>query len=294
MVHKYVPGLGHWNARHEGTEHLAINNTWSRRFLTRLALKTTGKLYSKDLGVCVPVSKHKIVKTANHVHLTEGAVLKYIAETTAIPVPKVYCSFVHKDRAYIVMERIRGTELCKVLETMPQDLLQGVFTQLRGMFRELRALTPPGTKVESCVGGSLYDIRLPRGDPRFGPFQTIQDFHFWLRNDLRPEELRDRERDQDWKDLLEMMKRQDGPWAPPVFAHGDLNPSNILVRDGKVVGIIDWECSGWYPQYWEYTSAWFGNVTRTGWQSDLDQFLDRPHPNDFKMEEVRHKWWGEW
>ena len=89
------------------------------------------------------------------------------------------------------------------------------------------------------------------------------------------------------------MKQQDGPWPPPRFTHGDLNPFNILVRKGKVVGIIDWEFSGWYPYYWEYTSAWFGNVTRTEWQGMLIKFLDPPPPQEFKLEEVRNKWWGE-
>lgn len=293
MTYLYVPPEYNVEAQHDGTEHLAINNTFVRRFLTRLALHTTAKLYSRD-GLCVPISKHKIVKTGRRVHLTEGATIKYLAENTTIPVPKVYCSFLHKNRAYIVMERIQGEELPKAWKSMSKASVEGVFSQLRKIFQELRALTPlPGTGVESCVGGSLYDSRIPRGNPRFGPFKTIQEFHFWLRRDLKSEDLKDREKDQDWHDLQDMISKQDGPWPHLSFTHGDLNPFNVLVRGGDVVGIIDWEFSGWYPHYWEYTSAWFGNVTRTEWQSILDQILDRPHPDEFKMEEVRNKWWGE-
>ncbi|KAK0387000.1 hypothetical protein NLU13_5314 [Sarocladium strictum] len=292
MAIQYVPSNYDFDAQHDGTEHLAVNNTWPRPFLTRLALHTAGKLYKRE-GLCVPISKHKILKTGFRVHLTEGATMKYLAENTAIPVPKVHCSFLYRHRAYIVMERVQGDELSKLLRTMPKETLENVFSQLREIIRELRALSPACTGVESCVGGSLYDSRIPQGNPRFGPFKTIQDFHFWLRKGLRPEEIQDRERDQDWEDLQEMMRRQDGPWPPPVFTHGDLNPSNILVREGRVVGIIDWEFSGWYPHYWEYTSSWFGNITRPEWQSKLDQFLDRPLPGELKMEEVRNKWWGE-
>lgn len=110
---------------------------------------------------------------------------------------------------------------------------------------------------------------------------------------MKPEDLERREEDQDSRDLREMMSKQDGPWPPPVFTHGDLNPCNIIVRDGKVVGIIDWEFAGWYPHYWEYTAAWFGNIIRTDWQGMIDKFLDRPNDEVFKMEEVRNKWWGE-
>ena len=297
MASLYVPPEYNIDTQHNGTEHLAINNTFIRRLLSRLALHTTAKFYPDD-GLCTPISKHKIIKTGRRTHLTEGATMRYLSEQTTIPIPKVYCSFLHKNRAYIVMERIQGEELPKVWKSMSEESKEDIFTQLRGIFQELRSLTPsPGTGVESCVGGSLYDSRIPRGNPRFGPFKKIQDFHFWLRRDLKLEDLKDQEKDQEkdqsWHDLQEMINKQDGPWPPPKFTHGDINPFNILVREGKVVGIIDWEFSGWYPHYWEYTSAWFGNVTRTDWQDVLVKFLNQPHPDEFKMEEVRNKWWGE-
>lgn len=51
-----------------------------------------------------------------------------------------------------------------------------------------------------------------------------------------------------------------------VFTHADLNPRNILVdrviqsdgsRSWEVTGIVDWETSGYYPEYWDYTKAMF-------------------------------------
>ncbi|KAF2478357.1 kinase-like protein [Lindgomyces ingoldianus] len=231
--------------QHNGTEHLAINNTFVRRFLTRLALHPTAKFYSRD-GLCVPISKHKIVKTGRRVHLTEGVAIKYLAGNTAIPVPKVHCSFLHKNRAYIVMERIQGEELSKAWNSMSKESVEGVFAQLRKIFQELRALTPPGTGVESYIKGSLYDSR------------NRVEIHVLV-----------------------------------LFTHGDLNPINVLVCGGNVVGIIGWEFSRWYPHYWDYTSAWFGNVTRTEWQGMLDKVLDRPRPEELRMEEVRNKWWDE-
>lgn len=278
--------------QHEGTEHLAINHTFARRFLTLLALKTTAKFYTRD-GFCVPISKHRIVKTGPFVHLTEAATMKFVAENTSLPVPKVYCSFVRKNRAYIVMERIRGEEIPKSWKNLSDKSRQNIFAQLKHMLQELRAIKPPpDTGVESCTGGSLRDSRIPRALPRLGPFKTIQDFHLWLREYLHPSEVQDRENDQDWQDIKDMASKQDGPWPPPVFTHGDLNPFNILVRDDNVVGIVDWEFSGWYPHYWEYTSAWYGNLTRIEWQGLLDRFLE-PFPVELKMEMTRQKWWGE-
>ena len=37
-----------------------------------------------------------------------------------------------------------------------------------------------------------------------------------------------------------------------VFTHGDLDLHNIIVKDGHISGIIDWECAGWMPEYWEF------------------------------------------
>ena len=51
------------------------------------------------------------------------------------------------------------------------------------------------------------------------------------------------------------------------FTHADLNPRNILVdqkitksdgsTDWRVTGIVDWENSGHYPEYWDCTKAMF-------------------------------------
>lgn len=124
-----------------------------------------------------------------------------------------------------------------------------------------------------------------------GPFETTQEFHLWLRKGFRPSDA-DHKIDQDWLDVIDMVKRQDGPWPPTVLTHGNLNPFNVLLRGDMVVGLVDWECSGWYPNYWEYTSAWLGNQTRVEWQGELDQFLDT-YPDDLQMKRTRQKWWGE-
>lgn len=228
-------------------------------------------------------------------HLTEAATMRYVAQHISIPVLKAYCSFLYKNRAYIVMERIKGEDLGSAWKNLSEDSRRKIISQLKFMIQELRALQPPPTTtgVESCVGGSLYDSRLPHGTPRFGPFTTIQDFHRWLRNNLEPTQFGDHVTVQEAEELRNMIAIQEGEWPPPVFTHCDLSPFNILVSADKVVGIIDWEFSGWYPPYWEFTTIWFGNQTRTGWQGILHSCLD-PYPEEFEMKRVRNKWWGEW
>lgn len=216
--------------------------------------------------------------------------MQFIAKNTSIPVPKVHCSFVRKNRAYIVMERIRGDMIPTAWKKLSEESRQKVFDQLKHMVQEMRSLKPlPGTGVESCVGGSLRDSRIPRTSPRFGPFKTVQEFHLWLREGLQPSQVEGRKDDPVWEEVRDMAAAQDNPWPPPVFTHADLSPFNILVRGDRVVCLIDWEFAGWYPHYWEYTSARLSSVTRTEWQGSIDRFLE-PFPQELKMEATRQKW----
>ncbi len=52
-----------------------------------------------------------------------------------------------------------------------------------------------------------------------------------------------------------VLSDSDGPQPKCVFTHSDLRPANIRVVEeaGRWVisGIIDWEFSGFYPDYWE-------------------------------------------
>lgn len=59
-----------------------------------------------------------------------------------------------------------------------------------------------------------------------------------------------------------------------VFTHGDLAPRNIIVRDGKIVGLLDWEDAEWYPEYWEYVKFFqhVGADVRDWWRFADDIF----------------------
>ncbi|KAH6640646.1 kinase-like domain-containing protein [Chaetomium tenue] len=264
--------------QHDGAESLAVNNKFIYRFLTLLALKTTNRFYGSN-GLCSIISPHLIVKRGPFAHLTEAATLRFLAEKTSIPVPRVHCAFLHKNRAFIVMERLQGVTLAEAWDSLSDAQRGAIFAQLKSIFRELRSLPPPpGVGIQSCVGGSLRDCRIPQSLPRFGPFKTINEFHLWLREGLQLEEHLD--------------PKQDGPWPPPVLTHGDLHPGNIMVSGDRVTGIIDWEFAGWYPHYWEYTSAWYGHHTRHGWEDLILKFLD-PYPEELEMEKIRQRWWGD-
>jgi hypothetical protein len=155
---------------------LAINNTLINRLFTRIALKTWGKLY-KSNDLCSPISKKMIVKTGPRVDLTEAATMKFVADNTSVPVPKVYCSFVHKDHKYILMESIKGEPIGRVLG-LEHDVQQKVFGQLKRMMDELRSLhhqTQEFRVVRVAAFGILVSLGVALA---LGPSRLFKTFIF--------------------------------------------------------------------------------------------------------------------
>lgn len=86
------------------------------------------------------------------------------------------------------------------------------------------------------------------------------------------------------------------PKAPTncVFTHGDFRPANIIVDvtgDGtwSVVGVLDWESSGFYPEYWE--SVKITNNLTAGDNSDWylylpDSISPQRYPNWWLVDRV--------
>jgi aminoglycoside phosphotransferase (APT) family kinase protein len=60
-----------------------------------------------------------------------------------------------------------------------------------------------------------------------------------------------------------------------VLTHGDFASRNVLVQDTKVVTVLDWELSGYYPEYLEYVKALWRPPWEAGWTKHraVDQVL---------------------
>ncbi|KXJ84945.1 kinase-like domain-containing protein [Microdochium bolleyi] len=219
--------------------------------------------------------------------LAEANAMRFVARHTSIPIPKVYCAFVHKGNTYLVMSKLGGRMAWSGWQTRTEQSKSMILEQLRRMLVELRSVAPPaGTSVGGVCGGPLYDARLP-SKPLWGPFCTMREFHEALANgaDLDSEyaALPD-----DVHELFDFYRRSE---YQLVLTHGDLSSLNIMVEGDNVVGIVDWETAGWLPAYWEYTSAKNVNPTNEFWESEVDKFLD-PMPRELKMEKIRRKYFG--
>ncbi len=265
----------------------SIHGSWWRRALTLIGVKLC-KRWRPRCGTVLFLSSNLCVKYGDFQHLSEAATMQFIADHTSIPVPKVYCAFSRKGRTFIVMERINGDYVGNAWLRRSKESREVLLQQLKGLVAEMRSIAPPADAgVASVTGGTLYDIRLPDtpgGRARFGPFKTILDFHRYLRRDTETNAYQCAE-------IHELIKMHEETW-PVCFTHADLSSLNILARGDEVVGIVDWATAGWYPSYWEYTTASNVNPQNEFWRDEVDKFLE-PKPRELAMDVIRLKYFGD-
>ncbi|KAM5466995.1 hypothetical protein MauCBS54593_005615 [Microsporum audouinii] len=230
----------------------------------------------KQLGLIVKYGR------APEVTVAEGQLLwAFPRILPTIPVPEVYGWTHDNGQIFIYMELIQGVTLEQRWESLDKAERVGVCEQLRGLIQELR-------KLQHALGDFFlgHINRDPLGDivftnenrPPAGPFLSVAQFHDWIATVLK---LCIR---QNWpgKKLSEIPDpyRSSLPDdAQVVFTHADLHPSNIMVSEdsNKILAIIDWQQSGWYPDYWEFYKAAFTAEIGSEWvEVYIPLFLEKP------------------
>ncbi|GFF32785.1 hypothetical protein IFM58399_03316 [Aspergillus lentulus] len=86
-----------------------------------------------------------------------------------------------------------------------------------------------------------------------GPFADSRDFYAFLFSPASPHGFGST---VEYEEALSCAKKiqQRSHWI--TFNHGDFKAHNILVDEEEhLSGFLDWESAGWYPEYWEYTTA---------------------------------------
>ncbi|KAK0214391.1 hypothetical protein IW262DRAFT_1514503 [Armillaria fumosa] len=192
------------------------------------------------------------------VSVAEAIATQFVSENTTIPVPQIL-DIVSSgpEHSYIPDSQSNFILSTAVPGTMFGRSGASVFVDtLRGWFDQLRALPPPSHAISSLNGTSFLSYRIRDGE-LVGPFASQEEFH--AQYFCTPwEPVDDHVR-------VALVKRQSTKYRI-CFTHGDITPTNILV-DSKIrpVGLVDWECAAWMPEYWEYTRAIYIRQSYKGW-----------------------------
>lgn len=211
--------------------------------------------------------------------------MHFIRSETSIPVPKVYCAFERKGITYIVMSRINGSPIGCNWRNRSSESKARLLEQLRRYIQEMRALKPRTSHVEGPYGSQLHDLRIPGGVRGFGPFDSVQAFHRFITDGVQKSP-------NQFSDVNDLITMYEDLQFTIHFTHGDLSSSNILVNEDEVVGIVDWDTSGWYPHYWEYSTAWNVNPYNEFWRDEVGKFLQE-YPEELKMDNIRRKYFSD-
>ncbi|KAF2007340.1 phosphotransferase enzyme family protein [Amniculicola lignicola CBS 123094] len=206
------------------------------------------------------ISPSMLVKYGTHVSLFEAKTLLFLAERTSIPIPKLYAAYAYGplDRdvsdygsvydTYIFMEFIEGETLEKAWETCTPAEKKQISVQLKEYMTELRGIPDEGY-IGAVDFGIVTDVILEWSTPSRGPFPDEDAFNAAIADAFVAES-----KGHVGTYIRGMLNEHK---HSIVFAHGDLRPPNIMIKDGHVEAIIDWEMAGWYPEYWDFAKAFY-------------------------------------
>ncbi|KAG5994853.1 hypothetical protein E4U43_003163 [Claviceps pusilla] len=244
--------------------------------------KTTGNVRFEHLNLLVKMGYWY------HVRFEEVQTLRAMRQVFAnneVPVPEVCGWRKHGNMCSIYMSLIPGQTLDQAWPTLTNEDKGLICADLSRIVGQLRRLVqgPSGNCfVGSINGGTLLD-RFFRFDYEEGPFPTVKSFNDWFFAAAT------RQRPGPGKAIDPGPYRHLLPDTGNIyFAHGDLTLTNIMISDGpaprRISAILDWEQSGWFPEYWEYCKLLYAVDYEHGWRVDgwADKVM-KPFPDEWEL-----------
>lgn len=201
-------------------------------------------------------------------HQAELRSLQMVNKYTHIPAPQGVDTIQHGGSSYLLMTGLPGCGLGSMLSIMTDEQVEAAAQDLRDYLTELRQIpnnTGSPYRICNALGGGILDWRIGDSERREMRFHDETEFNQSLTSDLLLDE-----------DARQRIAKSHSVEHDIVFTHADLNLRNILVDDtGRISGIVDWECAGWYPEYWEYSKMHFTVRQTSRWIVDV---VDRIFP----------------
>ncbi|KAI9722443.1 MAG: hypothetical protein M1828_004810 [Chrysothrix sp. TS-e1954] len=237
----------------------------------------------------VQINSRYVAKYGLSIKQAEGETLLYLEAVSCPYAPRLYAMYAHEPDhgVCLVMDFIPGETLSDLWPSLEGVEKHLICKTLRTCFEDIRSFLQDGRAFFGSVDhGPLSDSLFydPSGDAAFvGPFSSERALNDSLVNRFRkigecngnspqyatkaafyarnlPRVLRDHK---------------------IVFTHGDLQRKNVLVRRNTesgghdfTVALVDWEDAGWYPEYWEYFSAFEALHWDDDWCDMIEEIID--------------------
>ncbi|KAE8383042.1 kinase-like domain-containing protein [Aspergillus bertholletiae] len=207
------------------------------------------------------------VKPTDGLIRSEADMMHYASQQPGILAPQVLgCYDVDPEIIVIVSDLVEGESLDKVWHTLTKAEQKSIKRQLKEQVQLFRQCTQPYIgRINQQATRNFYDRLL--FDP-MGPFASEEEFDSW-----GLERVKSTTAKKIWTRLLPGMRGTGEQKF--VLTHGDLAARNIMVKGGKITGIVDWEYSGFFPEYMEYALATvIHDYHEDWWKPHLKEILE--------------------
>jgi hypothetical protein len=235
-------------------------------------------IISRQRGsVIKKVGPGAVKKQGRRVTRNEAAAFRLAQQHTDVPIPTLYSAnfFVRNgvEDGSLLMDHVKGTTLEKAWDAFDDDTKDRICNQIWEIVSKLQAIPRPPELSHlyqcSADGTPTKDVLLkdlespPRAILDDDSIRArIYERYLYFAGTL-------------YKDTLPDM-------LPPadscVFTHGDLAPRSIVVKDGQIVAVIDWEDSRLFPDYWG-----FANMMKPSGDINWMHWMDNTKPKPWDI-----------
>lgn len=230
----------------------------------------TNVLWETRASRIVVVNDNIVVKYGGCINIWEGQTLVYLEKhVPEVPAPRLYAMYYDSEQLFLVMQRIPGVPLNTIWSSLAQSEKDDIITKPQLIFDAMRNAECPWPNFFGGLdGGGVYHYLFysQHGDKKFlGPFFGEPAFVAGLVGNYKA--LVERNKLPDYKArFYEKYLARVLQGHRPTLTHGDVQQKNIIVventsrpnnRGGRSfdVALVDWENSGWFPDFWEFFCA---------------------------------------
>ncbi|KUL89433.1 hypothetical protein ZTR_04322 [Talaromyces verruculosus] len=170
--------------------------------------------------------------------------IHFVKQETSIPMPAVVESWEEGGHTLILMKRIPGEPLSTAWPRLSTEEREHIARQTADCLSQLRTLQ--SDSIQALGGRRVYsNFLFPRRDSECPHGPLTSDDELWADMEQGLHEA--------VPQTARIQLRKCMPRATPyTFTHNDLTNVNIMVQNGSLTGIIDWEMSGYFLVWWEY------------------------------------------
>lgn len=214
-------------------------------------------------------------KSCTRSQRNEAVALQLVEKYTSIPAPLWFDDYEENGSTTLITTAVQGQPLQSVFHRLSYQEREQLSKDLKMIICELRRI-PNQTpyRFASTLGNAIFDYRIGE----FGPFNEASDFH----KSLIPEHTTTETRQA----ATPIHSRHHSSF----FTHADINWTNILIDQGRLAALVDWECAGYFPVYWEFTKAMYGIINNDAMEKVVRDTFDEDYTDEL---EVERKLWRE-